>query len=79
MLVPERPMRWAEGFDSMTVDQARFVRRLRVELGHTWRGVAEECAAEWDGDWGFMQPAGREICERAAEVLGEDGQKAPWN
>jgi len=83
-------MEWSNGFEDMTLEQAKFVRFLRIEAedvsslwgtftGYTWRGVAQKCNDEWDGDWGQNQIAGMEICEQAAKMFGEDYKKEPWN
>jgi hypothetical protein len=68
-----------DGFGSMSRSEADFVRSLRVERGMTWRSVADECAFAWDGDWDADQATGREICECAAALLGDDPNKDPWN
>jgi hypothetical protein len=72
-------MRWEDGFEAMTLEQARWVREMRVEQGRTWSWIAEECAEAWGGDWESIQYAGREICLRAATLLGEDGVQEPWH
>ena len=72
-------LRWDNGFAAMTHDHALFVRSLRVDSGLTWRGFAEECAEAWSGDWDSNQWAGKEICERAAGILGENAHGEPWN
>lgn len=66
-------------FKDMTLEQAQFARRLRVDQDCTWRSVADECNHAWDGDWGSNQLAGMAICERAAQLHGEDYMQAPWN
>jgi hypothetical protein len=65
----------------MTLAQAQFVRRLRVEEGYTWRAVAHACYVEWSGDWEppSNQLAGMAICERAAYFWEEDYMEPPWN
>ncbi len=68
-----------DGFDDLTDKQALWVRDLRVSRGLTWRMVAEETALAWNGDWESEQFIGREICERAAVMLGEDPRGEPWN
>jgi hypothetical protein len=68
-----------ERFATMTPQQARFVRQLRVDGEYTWRAVAETCAIEWDGDWGSNQLAGMALCARAADHFGEDYMTSPWN
>lgn len=68
--------------DVLTPSQVDFVRRLRVEEGRTWRGVARRCHDEWpDADWDPPndQAVGMELCERAAHALGEDWRREPWN
>lgn len=62
-----------------STDRADVVRALRIDDGWTWRGVAAECANLWNGTWGSNQLMGMALCERAAELLGEDFMKEPWN
>lgn len=73
----------------MSRDVALMVRGWRVDVGMTWRSVAEE----WSDtvtpqnmsdkaifkSWSGHQMFGQEICEIAAEVLGEDANADPWN
>ena len=66
-------------FEQMTLEQAQFVRHLRVDEGYSWRGVAQECADAWAGDWDSNQLAGMAICERAAQMHDEDYMREPWN
>ena len=66
-------------FQHMPLTVARFVRGLRVEEYGTWRYVAEACSEEYGGDWGSNQLAGMALCERAAQLHGEDFLKFPWN
>ena len=66
-------------FEGLTLEQARFVRQLRVDDGYTWRAVAATCALEWGGGWGSNQLAGMAICERAAALFGECALEKPWN
>jgi hypothetical protein len=63
--------------DTMTVDQARLIRELRVSRGFTWRAVADECAGPED-DWAEGLVVGQLMCERAAALLGEDPGRALW-
>ncbi len=72
-------MTWEDAFDAMVMEQALWVRHMRVNEGRTWRWIAEECAASWAGDWECDQDVGRQICARAATILGEDPREAPWN
>lgn len=72
--------RFDASFSEMTLEQAQFVRGLRVDDGYTWRAVASTCALEWSGDWGGNQIAGMAICERAAELCGDgDYMTGAWN
>jgi hypothetical protein len=66
-------------FTDMTLEHAQFVRRLRIDDGYSWRAVASACADAWAGDWNGNQLAGMAICERAAELCGEDYDADPWN
>jgi hypothetical protein len=70
-------------FDStvaaMTVEQARWVRSMRVDEGRTWRWIAEEWSEAHSPDeveWDFA--SGRWICETAAGRLGENAALPPW-
>ena len=56
-----------------TVDQAEFVRELRVGRDATWRAVGRDMSTRWETDIaaGDLQSLGRTICEVAAELLGE--------
>jgi hypothetical protein len=63
----------------MRVEHAQVVRRLRVDEGRTWRGVAAECSRAWETDWDGNQIVGMFLCEVAATLLGEDPETEPWN
>jgi len=61
---------------------ARFVRQLRL-ANHSWRSIAHHC---YDRGWAWAkweppsnQVAGIALCERAAELHGENYMKEPWN
>lgn len=68
----------------MTPEQAALVRTARVGWGSTWRSVARFC---WEQNWRMWrswhpvsnQIIGMAICQRAAEIAGEDFMKPPWN
>ncbi|MBA7553571.1 hypothetical protein ES705_46164 [subsurface metagenome] len=65
----------------MTLEQAKVVRRLRVDKGYSWRAVAEAC---YELGWGKWSPPSNQImgmalCERAAQLLGENYEEIPWN
>lgn len=70
--------------ESMTLAQAKFVRKLRVEDGCTWRAVAGICNDQkWEnlGDWypDGNQLMGMALCEKAASFFGEKYMEEPWN
>lgn len=78
----------AERFDEfkelcspMTLAQAKAVRKLRVEMGFSWRAVAEACYKLGWGKWSppSNQIMGMALCERAALIHGENYMEAPWN
>jgi len=61
---------------------ARYVRRLRL-ANYSWRSIARTCCdREWE--WARWAPpnnqlAGMALCERAAEMHGENYREEPWN
>lgn len=63
----------------LTDEMARQVRIWRVDKGETWRGVAGRADHLWDTDSGSNQLFGRDLCEEAARLLGEDPNEEPWN
>lgn len=66
---------------NMTMEQAQFVRKIRVDEDDSWRGVAHACYEAWNGDWDppSNQLMGMALCERAAYLMGESPNEAPWN
>lgn len=68
-----------EIFKDMPMEVARFIRSLRVDANGTWRYVAETCNNEYGGYWGSNQLAGMALCERAAQLHGEDYLTDPWD
>lgn len=58
---------------------ARLIRQLRVEKDCSWRAVARFCSLLWCAPWGGNQIAGMVICEKAAQLLGENFLQPPWN
>ena len=60
----------------MTLERARLIRDWRVELGYSWRSVAEEAFYSWGTDALWTPPgnsiAGQVLCGEAAAFLGED-------
>lgn len=65
----------------MTSERAAFVRELRCQQRYSWRAVAQRCHEEWQGSWEppSNQLMGMALCEAAAEQLGEDASRRPWN
>jgi len=61
---------------------ARYVRQLRL-ANHSWRLIARLCYNRgWE--WARWEPpnnqlAGNALCERAAELHGENYREEPWN
>jgi len=66
----------------MTQDRARRVRELRCDFGWSYRVIAGATYLEWGGDAGWEpttnQVAGVVLCLTAAELLGEDARRYPW-
>lgn len=67
----------------MTMQRAALIRKWRVDEGYSWRTVAAECVEDWGSDACWEPPssqlAGMELCEAAAEILGEHFLAPPWN
>lgn len=61
---------------------ARYIRQLRL-ANHSWRLIARYCYNRgWE--WARWEPpsnqlAGMALCERAAELHGENYREEPWN
>lgn len=77
----ERFEEFKELCSPMTLEQAKVVRKLRVEKGFSWRALAQAC---YDLGWGKWSPPsnqimGMAICERAAQLLNENYMEPPWN
>ncbi|MFJ5265824.1 hypothetical protein ACIQAC_35725 [Streptomyces sp. NPDC088387] len=64
---------------AMTREMAVRIRAWRVEEGLSWRAVARAASGLWGGGHGSNQLYGEDLCVAAAEVLGEDPRKEPWN
>ena len=63
----------------MTLKEAKQIRKWRKQ--GTWRWVAARAADKWP-DKGINsgnQIDGMGLCFEAAQLLGEDSQKPPWN
>ena len=77
----ERFEEFKELCSPMELWQARIIRILRVEKGCSWRAIAEVCHNLGWGKWSppSNQIMGMALCERAAQLLGEDYEKEPWN
>jgi len=66
----------------MTKEQAEMIRRWRVDEGYSWRAVASAAfglAPAWTWDPSSNQLAGMAVCEKAAELHGENFMQPPWN
>ena len=67
----------------LTIEDAKFIRQLRVELSIRWKDIAGICRVAWEDracwDETKDQYAGMDLCEYAAEMLGEDYQEEPWD
>ena len=77
----ERFEEFKELCSPMKLWQARIIRVLRVEENCSWRAVAEAC---YNVGWGKWSPPSNQImgmalCQRAAQLLGQDYEKEPWN
>ena len=77
----ERFEEFREFCSPMELWQARIVRVLRVEVKCSWRAIAEACYKLGWGKWSppSNQIMGMALCRRAAQLLGEDYEKEPWN
>lgn len=64
---------------TVTLNEAEYIRKLRVEERGTWRYVAAKCSERWNGEWGSNQIAGMSLCKRAAVFFEEDFMSPPWN
>ncbi len=65
----------------MELWQARIIWVLRVEEKCSWRAIAEVC---YNLGWAKWSPPSNQImgmalCQRAAQLLGEDYKKEAWN
>lgn len=67
--------------NSLSLESARLVRVLRVDLGCTWRKVAALYAYVYPnaGVVGGHQLYGESLCRQAANLLKEDPEDTPWN
>ncbi|WP_241844631.1 hypothetical protein [Kitasatospora sp. CB01950] len=55
------------------------IRTWRCDEDCTWRAVAQAATDLWGSEWGSNQIYGRDLCVAAAELLGEDPDREPWN
>lgn len=64
--------------ENMTTKRALRIRHLRVQLGYTYRKIAD---ATWE-DWGEAGSAGYDVGFAlvivAADMLGENAWEEPW-
>lgn len=77
----------------MTQEQAEYVRKLRVDLGYSWRSIAGMVAVYYpkfnikthDNNKAFdkqpdgYQSEGMDLCTEAAFFFGECAGEKPWN
>jgi hypothetical protein len=63
----------------VSLGSAKMIRHLRVEKNFSWRAIARYYSLVQGGDWGGNQLAGIVICEKAAQLTGEDFIEPPWN
>lgn len=70
---------------AMGLAAANRVRQWRVDEQGSWRHVAQRAHEAWNGarDRSWDPPSnqlmGIALCQRAAQLLGEDPDAAPWN
>ncbi|MEQ0565698.1 hypothetical protein ABJI51_42040 [Amycolatopsis sp. NEAU-NG30] len=69
--------------DAQTVEVdrelAQLIRAWRVDEQQTWREIAARVAGHLDLPHSGNQLAGRDLCLKAARLLGEDPDVEPWN
>ena len=63
----------------ITPEMARQIRAWRVDEEYSWRAVAAAASDRWGSDFGSNQLYGEGLCLVAAQMLGEDACKPPWN
>ena len=63
----------------LTIEMAAQIRRWRIDEDMSWRAVAEAASDLWGSDYGSNQIYGMDLCAVAADMLGEDSGKDPWN
>ncbi len=57
----------------MTEEQALIIKHLRCNKGYSWRMISKSIDDYED------QIHGRDLCNEAARLLGEDPNEVPWN
>lgn len=65
--------------DDLTTEQVAQIRAWRVDEEMSWRAVAQAATDTWGSSYGSNQLFGEDLCRAAAEALGEDVAKEPWN
>jgi hypothetical protein len=63
----------------LTPEMSTQIRKWRGEEEFSWRGVAEAASELWGSPYGSNQLYGEDLCAAAAEALGEDHSRDPWN
>lgn len=66
----------------MTLERAKRIRYLRIDLGHSLQTLSETIHKEWGKDATWPKSgdvdAGEALCVLAARKLGETPYKDPW-
>jgi outer membrane protein assembly factor BamD (BamD/ComL family) len=64
---------------TITTEMAVQIRAWRVDEGFSWRAVAQAASELWGSAYGSNQLYGEDLCAAAAQMLGENPCKEPWN
>lgn len=64
---------------TITREMAVQIRTWRVDEDLSWRAVAQAATDLWGSAYGSNQLYGEDLCQVAAQVLGEDPYREPWN
>jgi hypothetical protein len=63
---------------NITLEQAQFIKNLRVVEGYTWRAVARDYSEKYMDEQTNHQILGMNLCESAMRLLGECVEDG-WN
>ncbi|MET9355753.1 hypothetical protein ABZY14_22635 [Streptomyces sp. NPDC006617] len=64
---------------TITPEMAAQIRRVALRRGLFWRAAARAASDLWGSPWGSNQLFGEDLCAAAAELLGENPCREPWN